>query len=330
MNVVITGGTAGIGRATAELFAQKGANVAVLARGEDRLRATEDELRRLGVNAIGIQCDVADYSQVEAAAERVEKELGPIDIWINNAMVSVFAPVDDIQPEEFKRVTEVTYLGQVHGTLAALKRMKPRNRGSIVLVGSALAYRGIPLQSAYCAAKHAIQGFADSLRVELLHDKSQVRLSMVQLPGVNTPQFSWVKTTLPKHPRPLGGVYQPEVAAEAIYWAAMHKRRELMVSSPVVTAIVSDKLAPKFDDWALTKIGFDGQQTEEPIPKDRPHNLWEPLPGLFGSHGIFDSEARTSSKQLAITTHRKKAALAALGLAGVMFGAWTGYRRLRS
>jgi len=322
MNVVITGGTAGIGRATAALFAEKGANVAVLARGEDRLLSTEVELRGKGVRALGIKCDVADFSAVESAADQVERELGPIDIWINNAMVSVFAPMHEIAPEEFKRVTEVTYLGQVYGTQAALKRMKPRNSGSIVLVGSALAYRGIPLQSAYCAAKHAVQGFYDSVRVELMREKSKVRITMVQLPGVNTPQFSWVKTTLKRHPRPLGTAYQPELAAEAIYWAALHDRRELVVASPAATAIYSDKLVPKLDDWALSKIGFDGQQTDQPIPPDRPNNLWEPVPGQFGSHGIFDDEARTFSKQFLLTTHRKWAGLTALLGVGAVFVGW--------
>src|SRR5256714_6419616 len=288
MNVVITGGTAGIGRATAQYFAAKGADIAVLARDEDRVRSTEEELRNAGRRAVGIACDVADSHAVESAADQIERDLGPIDVWINNAMVSVFAPVQEISPEEYKRVTEVTYLGQVYGTLAALRRMRERNRGVIVLVGSALAYRGIPLQSAYCAAKHAVQGFADSLRAELLHDKSKVRLTMVQLPGVNTPQFSWVKTTLKRHPRPICAVYQPEMAAQAIYWAATHNRRELIVATPALAAIFSDKLAPQFDDWALSKIGFEGQQTEEPIPPDRPNNLWKPVPGPFASHGIFD------------------------------------------
>lgn len=330
MNVVITGGTAGIGRATAMYFAQKGANVAVLARDVDRLRQTEEELKQFGVRAFGLQCDVSDANQVERCANEIEQKLGPIDVWVNNAMVSVFAPVDDITPEEYRRVTEVTYLGQVHGTLAALKRMKPRNKGTIVLVGSALAYRGIPLQSAYCAAKHAVQGFADSLRAELLHEKSAVQLTMVQLPGVNTPQFSWVKTTLPKHPRPLGAVYQPELAAEAIYYAATHPRRELVVASPAFTAIATDKVIPQFDDWALGKMGYKGQQTEEPIPADRPHNLWKPVPGPFGSHGIFDKEARTASKQFFLTTHRGLAALATLAFAGLAFGTWKGIRRLSS
>ena len=245
--------------------------------------------------------DVADADAVEAAAATVESEFGPIDVWVNNAMTSVFSPVKEMTPADYRRVTEVTYLGTVYGTLAALKRMQPRNVGSIVQVGSALAYRGIPLQSAYCGAKHAIQGFCDSLRAELLHDKSNVKLTMVQLPGVNTPQFDWVKNRLHNKGKPIGGVYQPEVAAEAIFWAAHNDRRELIVGVPALQAILGNKFAPQLGDWALSRIGFDGQQRQgEPEDPDRPNNLYEPVDGDrdFGAHGVFEEQARTFSPQL--------------------------------
>jgi NAD(P)-dependent dehydrogenase (short-subunit alcohol dehydrogenase family) len=322
--VAITGGTAGIGRATARRFASAGAKVAVMARGKNRLEATREEIERAGGEGLAIATDVSDYRQVEDAADRIEKDLGPIDIWINNAMTAVFAPVHEMEADEYRRVTEVTYLGQVHGALAALKRMRPRNHGKLVFVGSALAYRGIPLQSSYCAAKHAIQGFVDSLRAELLHEKSGIDLTMVQLSGFNTPQFSWVRNKLPNHPRPLGKCYQPEVAAEAIFWAAHHKRRELIVGTPAVEAIFGNKIVPQYGDWKLSRGGFKGQQTGRKVAADRPDNLFEPVEGDFAAHGIFEDEAQDSSRQLMLTTHRKQVAavggLAAGALALVLWG----------
>lgn len=327
--VVITGGTAGVGRATARRFASAGAKVAVLARGREGLDATKKDIERAGGTALVLQVDVADAKAVDDAAERIERELGPIDIWINNAMTAVFAPTWEMEPEEYKRVTEVTYLGQVYGTLAALKRMRPRNKGSIVLVGSALAYRGIPLQSSYCGCKHAIQGFADSLRAELIHDGSEIMLTMVQLPGVNTPQFSWVRSKMAHHPRPMGPCYQPEVPAEAIYWAAHHKRRELMVGMPTVETIYGNKALPQFGDWYLGKTGFKGQQEGgKPTSPTRPDNLFEPVEGDYGAHGVFDDEARQASPQLWATMHRNKSTLIGLGLAGLAFGLFSLGRRL--
>ena len=318
--VVITGASAGLGRATARAFAREGAHIGLLARGRDGLEGARRDVERLGGRALILPTDVADADQVERAAEAVEREFGPIDIWVNNAMVSVFSPVKEMEPEEYKRVTEVTYLGVVYGTLAALKRMLPRDRGVIVQVGSALAYRGIPLQSAYCAAKHAIQGFVDSLRCELLHDKAQVRMTMVQLPAMNTPQFSWVKSRLPNKPQPVPPIYQPEVGAEAILFAAHHDRREMYVGYPTVEAIVGDKIAPGFADKYLAKNGYDAQQTSEPVEPDRRDNLWEPVPGDHGAHGEFDERASASSPQLWANVNRNWLAIAGAGLAGLAAG----------
>src|SRR5512145_2901551 len=246
--VVITGASAGVGRATVRAFARRGAHIGLIARGRDGLEGARQEVEALGGKALVLPTDVADADQVEAAAAAVEEQLGPIDIWINNGMVSVFSPIKEMTCEEFRRVTEVTYLGYVYGTLAALKHMLPRDRGVIVQVGSALAYRGIPLQAAYCGAKHAVQGFNDSLRCELLHDGSNVRLTMVQLPALNTPQFSWVKSRLPRKPQPVPPIFQPEVAAEAILWAAHQRRAEVYVGWPSAKAIVGNKLAPRLAD----------------------------------------------------------------------------------
>jgi NAD(P)-dependent dehydrogenase (short-subunit alcohol dehydrogenase family) len=284
--VVITGASAGVGRATARNFARHGARIALLARGTDGLEAAQREVQELGGTAMVIPVDVANPEQVEAAAARVEIDLGKIDIWINNAMASVFSPIKEMTPEEFRRVTEVTYLGYVYGTLAALKRMLPRDRGVVVQVGSALAYRGIPLQSAYCAAKHAVQGFCDSLRCELLHDNSGVRLTMVQLPALNTPQFGWVKSRLPRKAQPVPPIFQPEVAAEAIYFAAHNPRREFYVGAPSVAVISINKLAPGLLDYILAHTGYDSQQYDGAEDPNRPNNLWQPVPGDHGAQRV--------------------------------------------
>jgi NAD(P)-dependent dehydrogenase (short-subunit alcohol dehydrogenase family) len=302
--VVITGATGGVGRATAWAFAKQGAAIALLARGQLQLEGTKREVERLGGKALIIPTDVADPAQVEAAAERTEQELGPIDVWVNNAMNSVFAPVIDITPEEFKRVTEVTYLGQVYGAMAALKRMRPRNKGSIVLVGSALAYRGIPLQSAYCGAKHGIEGFYDSLRTELEHEDSHIKTCMVQLPAMNTTQFNWVLNKLPMKPRPMGKVYQPEVAARAILFAAAHNRRSLWVGYPTFKAIIGNKVAPWYADRVLSRKGFKGQQTNVPASPDRKNNVWEPVHEDRGAYGDFAGIATNKSYTLWASKHR--------------------------
>ncbi|MBC5772992.1 SDR family oxidoreductase [Pontibacter sp. KCTC 32443] len=318
--VVVTGASAGLGRSIARQFAENGYDVSLLARGEDGLKAAKAEIEAMGKRAVYFITDVADANAVEHAAEETEKQLGPITVWVNNAMNSVFSPVKLMQPDEYKRVTEVTYLGQVYGTLSALKRMLPRDKGVIVLVGSALAYRGIPLQSAYCGSKHAIQGFFDSLRAELIHDKSKVRATMVQLPAMNTTQFKFVKTRLPNKPKPMGKIFQPEVAAKAIVYAAENDRREVYVGYPTVQAIVGDKLAPEFGDWVLAKTGFDGQQTDIPEDPNRPNNLWAPIPGDHGAHGTFDAEATYNSPQLWLSMHKKELLTTALTLGGVLLG----------
>lgn len=302
--IVITGATGGVGRATAWEFAKQGAKVALLAREQIQLDATAKEVEQYGGKPLSISVDVADANAVEAAAQRIENELGPIDVWINNAMNSVFAPIKQIHPDEFKRVTEVTYLGQVYGAMAALKRMLPRDKGSIVFVGSALAYRGIPLQSAYCGAKHGIQGFYDSLRTELMHDKSNIKTCMVQLPAMNTTQFGWVLTRLPNKPRPMGKVYQPEVAARAIVFAAAHNRREIFVGYPTFKAIIGNKIAPWYADWVLARTGFDGQQTEKPIPANHKDNVWEPVHEDRGAYGEFAGIATNKSITLWASIHR--------------------------
>jgi NAD(P)-dependent dehydrogenase (short-subunit alcohol dehydrogenase family) len=325
--VVITGASAGVGRATVRAFAKRGAHIGLIARGRDGLEGAHREVEAMGGKALVLPTDVADADQVEAATTAVEAQLGPIDIWVNNAMVSVFSPVKEMTPEEFRRVTEVTYLGYVYGTLAALKRMLPRDRGVIVQVGSALAYRGIPLQAAYCGAKHAIQGFMDALRCELLHDGSRVRVTMVQMPALNTPQFGWVKSRLPHKAQPVPPIYQPEVAAEAIVWVAHHPRRELAVGFSTVAAIIGNKIAPWLGDWYLSRVGYAAQQTDEPADPNRPHNLWEPVPGDHGAHGTFEARARDASLQLRADTHRGWLVLAGLGVAGMVYAALATHRR---
>jgi NAD(P)-dependent dehydrogenase (short-subunit alcohol dehydrogenase family) len=317
--VVVTGASAGLGRATVRAFARRGAHIGLLARGREGLEGARREVEAAGGKALVLPTDVADAEQVEMAAAAVEDQLGPIDVWVNNAMVSVFSPIKDMAAEEFKRVTDVTYLGVVYGTVAALKRMLPRDRGVIVQVGSALAYRGIPLQAAYCGAKHAIQGFVDSLRCELLHDRSRVRVTMVQMPALNTPQFGWVKSRLPNKARPVPPIFQPEVAAEAVVWAAHNDRRELYVGWPTAEAIVGNKLAPGVGDWYLARTGYDAQQTDEPADPHRPDNLWAPVPGDHGAHGAFDRGASTWSPQFWATTHRGWLALAGVGLASLAY-----------
>ena len=321
--VAITGASAGVGRATARKFARSGARVALLARGRDGLEAARKEVEEFGAKALVVLVDVADAEQVEAAAVQIEAEFGKIDIWINNAMVSVFSPIKEMTPEEFRRVTEVTFLGCVYGTLAALKRMLPRDRGVIVQVGSALAYRSIPLQAAYCAAKHAMRGFTDSLRCELIHDKSSVRVAMVQLPALNTPQFGWVKTRLPRKAQPVPPIFQPEVAAEAIYFAAHHPRREFYVGWSSAQAIIANKIAPGLLDHFLARTGYDSQQYDGAEDPNRAHNLWEPVPGDHGPHGDFNARAKKSSAFLWLSEHRGWLALIAATVALVTIAIFT-------
>ena len=308
--VVVTGASGGIGRAVAQAFGARGAKVALLARGELGLQGAASDVKAAGGTALTIPVDTADHKQLEAAAQQVEQELGPIDVWVNVAFTSVFAPFMKIEPEEYQRVTEVSYLGYVYATRAALDRMIPRNRGVIVQVGSALAYRGIPLQSAYCGAKHAIQGFHDSLRCELLHTKSNVHVTMVQMPAVNTPQFSWVLSKLPNHAQPVPPIYQPEVAAKAVVFAANHpRRREYWVGGSTAGTLIGNKFAAGLLDRYLGRTGYSSQQTEAPRDPDQPTNLWEPADGAngrdFGAHGIFDDKSTSRSYQLWASQHER-------------------------
>jgi short-subunit dehydrogenase len=321
--IVITGASAGVGRATAQMFARtEGAYLGLIARGREGLEGARRDVEALGGKAIVIPCDVADADGMEAAAARVEQELGPIDVWVNVAMTSVFAFVHETTAAEFKRVTEVCYLGYVNGTLAALKRMRPRNYGHIIQVGSALAYRGIPLQAAYCASKHAIQGFMDSLRAELIHEKSAIVPVMVQMPALNTPQFDWCKSKLPNRAQPVPPIFQPEVAARAIVYASRHRRREIYVGMPTVIAIIGNKLFPRLGDWYLGKTGVDSQQTDEKADPARPDNLYEPVDGDPGAHGRFDARARGFSPQLWTDLHRE---WIASGMLLVVFTAFCGW-----
>jgi NAD(P)-dependent dehydrogenase (short-subunit alcohol dehydrogenase family) len=322
--VVITGASAGVGRATARAFAKRQAKVGLIARGRDGLEAAKREIEAAGGEALVLPLDVSDHDAVENAAAAVESRFGPIDIWINNAMLSVFSPIMEMQPDEYRRVTDVTYLATVWGTLAALRRMKPRDRGAIVQVGSALAYRGIPLQSAYCAAKHAMQGFHDSLRSELIHDHSNVRVVMVQMPALNTPQFRWVKSRLPRKAQPVGPIFQPEVAAEAIVWAAYSNRREINVGWPTTKAVIGNNIAPGYADWYLARHGYDAQMVDEPEDPNRPNNLWEPVPGDHGAHGVFDDRASDTSIELELN---KRRGWIVAGAAAILLGALLASRR---
>ncbi|MBX3342169.1 MAG: SDR family oxidoreductase [Nitrospira sp.] len=316
--VVITGASAGVGRATVREFAREGAWIGLVARSRDGLEGARKEVEAAGGRALVLPTDVAYPDQVEAAAAMVERRFGPIDVWVNNAMASVLSPALKMTAEEYQRVTDVTYLGYVYGTLAALRRMVPRDAGVIVQVGSALAYRSIPLQSAYCGAKHAVQGFVDSLRSELLHDGSRVHITTVQLPAVNTPQFDWIKSRMPCHPQPVPPIYQPEVIARAIVWASRHRRREISIGLPTVKAIVGQKFIPGLLDYYLAWKGYKAQQTNEPIAPDRPNNLFHPLPGDHGAHGGFDEGAYAFSLQLWLNQRRLWVAAAALAVGGYL------------
>ena len=326
--VVITGASAGVGRATVREFARRGASIGLLARGIEGLHAAEREVEALGGRALAIPTDVADDEQVRRAARIVEERLGPIDIWINNAMTTVFGRVESIKPEELHRVTDVTYHGTVHGTTAALEHMIPRNRGTIVQVGSALAYRAIPLQSAYCAAKHACRAFTDSLRSELIHDHIDIHLTMVHLPGMNTPQFGWCRSYMPRRAQPVPPIYQPEVAARAIHFAAHHRRREIHVGYSTLQTIYGQKLAPGLLDRYLATKAVDGQMTHELEPADRRDNLFQPVPGDHGARGAFDEQASDSyaltSVSQSLGAGGTRAAALLLGV-GAIIGAtlWT-------
>lgn len=316
--VAITGASAGIGRATAREFARHGWRVALLARGQDGLEGARHDVEKLGAQALVIPTDVADEKQVEAAASAVVAHWGTIDVWVNNAMATIFSDALDIDPEDFRRATDVTYLGAVWGTLAALRHMKLRNSGTIVQVGSALAYRSIPMQAPYCGAKAALRGFTDSLRCELAHARSRVHLTMVQLSAFNTPQFEWGRTTMPHRPRPMGKIFQPEVAAKAIYWAATHRRREAWVGWPAVQAIMGHRVLAGFLDRYLGRRAVRGQQSDEPLPAGRLDNLWHPVPGDKGAHGRFDADSVGTSAQFWLSTHRAAMAGGLLTVAGAV------------
>ncbi len=322
--VVITGASAGVGRATAQAFGRLGASIGLLARGQAGLEGAKADVENDGGRALIVKADVSDAEEVEQAAATVEDEFGPIDIWVNNAMVSVFARAEEITPEEYKRVMDVNFLGYVNGTLAALKRMRKRNRGTIVQVGSALAYRGIPLQAAYCASKHAVEGFTDSLRAEILHDKLNIHVTQVHLPAVNTPQFGWVRNKLGHHGQPVPPIFQPEVVADAIVWAAHNKRREVFAGFPAAQAIVGNKLFPNIGDWYLAKNGYDAQKADQPYDESQPDNLYHPLDDEedHGAHGAFGDNARDDSWYIPIVKNRNPLALIGSMITGAvaMFG----------
>ena len=327
--VAITGASAGVGRATAREFARHGWDVGLIARNAARLQQAADELGGIGVRAVPAVADVADFTALDAAASDITQRLGPIDVWVNNAMATIFAPVHRMTPEEFRRATEVTYLGQVNGTMAALARMRPRNAGTIVNIGSALAYRAIPLQSAYCGAKYAVRGFTDALRSELLHDGIDVHVTMVHLPALNTPQFEWALNRMDRRPQPVPPIFQPEVAARAIVFAAFNRRREFWVGSPTVLAILANRIAPGLMDHYLAKVAYDGQLTEEPKPSHAPQNLFESVPGAYGAHGRFDARAQDSSPEFAISQHRYAVAGSLLALGGLALAALVNGRHRR-
>lgn len=321
-NVVITGASAGVGRALARRFGADGARVALIARGENRLEAAAAEVEAAGGTALALPCDVADFEALDHAATRAEAEHGPTDIWINAAMVTILSPFHEITPDEYRRVTDVTYLGFVHGTLAALRRMRGRNRGHIVQVGSALAYRSIPLQSAYCGAKHAIVGFTDSIRSELIHDGSEVRISVAHLPAVNTPQFLWMRNRMPRRPQPLPPIFQPEVAADGIHHLALHPRREMWIGASAWKAILGQRVAPGLLDRYVAWTAWDGQMTNQ-AADDRADNLFDPVPGEYAAHGPFDDRASDHSPALAASEHPGRVAGAlAVGLGAVILGIW--------
>jgi short-subunit dehydrogenase len=303
--VVITGAGAGVGRATVRQFAENGARLGLIGRDQHRLEQAAEEVRRLGSEAVVAIADVADADQVEAAAVRIESVFGSIDIWINNAMATIYSPFEQISPEDYKRATEVTYLGTVYGTMAALKRMKDKDQGLIIQVGSALAYRAIPLQSPYCGAKFAIRGFTDALRSELLHDRSKIRLTMVHMPALNTPQFEWGRNHMPTRPQPVPPIFEPEMAAKAIFWASKHKRREVYVGLPTWKAIWANKWVPGLIDRYLARTGYAGQESSEPADPLTPDNLWEPVEGDFAAHGRFDKRAKPGTEQLWLTLYRE-------------------------
>lgn len=320
--VVVTGASSGVGRATARAFAAEGARLGLVARGAEGLAAAEAEVEveEAGGRALSFPADVAVAEEVEEAASEVERRFGHIDVWVNSAMLSVFSPVRELEAEEIRRVTEVTYLGTVNGSLAALRRMLPRDRGVIVQVGSALAFRAIPLQAAYCAAKHAVEGFTESLRTELMHDGSGVRVTLVHIPATNTPHFDVVRTRLPRRPRPVAPVYEPEVAARAIVWAAKHPRRALRVGGATTAAVLGNRVVPGLGDRYLARTGFDAQQRDEPVEPGRRDNLRGPLPGDRGTHGSFGAEASERSPQLWLATHRGLACGAAAAAATAAYG----------
>ena len=325
--VVVTGASGGIGRASAIAFGARGDTVVLVARGQAGLDGAAEEVRRAGGTAIVMPCDVADADQISAVADRIEATVGEIDIWVNCAFTSIFAPFDHISPEEYRRVTEVSYLGYIYATMAVLKHMKPRDRGTIVQVGSALAYRGIPLQTAYCGAKHGLQGFHEALRCELLHDKSNVHVTMPQMPAVNTPQFSWVLSRLPRHAQPVPPIYQPEFAARGVLYAADHPhRREYWVGASTMGTLAANALAPGLLDRYLAKTGFDAQQTRQPRDPDTPTNLWAPADGPegtdYGTHGIFDDTSHDRDPQLWASQHHGVLGALAATVVAVVVALW--------
>jgi len=324
--VVVTGASSGVGRAIARAFADEGANVGLIARSTDGLDGAAHDVQAAGQRALVLPLDIADADAVEDAATRVEAELGPIDIWVNNATTSVFSPISEMTADEYRRVTEVAYLGYVYGTMAALRRMRERDRGTIIQIGSALAYRSIPLQSAYCAAKAATRGFTDSLRSELLHDGSRVKVSMLLLPAVNTPQFDVVRSRLPNRAQPVPPIFQPEVIADAVLWAAVHHPRELVIGGSALRAIVGQKVIPGLVDRFLATSGYDGQQTDDAADQSSPDNLYDPVPGDHGAHGRFDDRAKQWSPELAARMHAG-ALLSAAALAGAVTAGWAIVRR---